>query len=215
MWPPLSNTDTEAARESIAVETPCASAVVAAPVCRCIALCHASPSESAAGEHSLEPVGGAHAEQPRQHGPAHVGLDHRHACAGVALDERQVGEQRRLAVAGVGAEEQDQARRALAVALEHVAELQRGVQAPQRLQQTLGRRRLAVGAHDRLADRGQRAEHRRPEGRLDARQRAQPPVEAAEQDGGGGGQQDAEHEAEDRVPFGRRRDEHAPWSCRS
>ena len=148
---------------------------------------------------SARPVGGVEAEQPCLGRAAEVGLDDRDALAGVALDEREIGDERRLAVAGVGADEQDGSRGARAPWIGGHAELQRGVQSPQRLDEETRRRRLALASHERPPDLGKAGEHLRREDRLDVGERAQPAVEPAEGVRGDRREDEPDDEAEDRV----------------
>ena len=62
------------------------------------------------GEDLREPGRAGHAEYTCLARPAEVGLDDRHAFAGFALHQREVGDHRRAPVAGLGAEEQQRTR---------------------------------------------------------------------------------------------------------
>src|ERR1019366_4810885 len=63
-----------------------------------------------AGKDVREPMRAVHAQQLGHHGPTKVGLDDRHTQAGFALDEGKPGNDRGLAIAGIGAHDQDRAR---------------------------------------------------------------------------------------------------------
>ena len=211
--PPLSSTDTEPAPSVwTAVETPPSAAAASAGGARPgsgFTVCIASRSATVPVSTSASPFGRVDVEQPGLDWAAEVRLDDRDALAGVALHAREVGDQRRAAVAGVGAHEQDRARSRSPAAL---AQRRRGLAA-----------RCAAAAAARAAARaGARVRRRvaRPamltfgsavricvwKTSSTSAERAQPPVEAAQHVGGHRGEEQAEDEAEDRVLFRRRRD---------
>src|SRR5205807_4164346 len=89
--------------------------------------------------------------------------------------------QRRAAIAGIGAEEQDHPRGTLATdGAERVAKPERRVQSTQWLEQRLGWRALTVLAHHRRFDRRKRSEDLGVKERLDVIQTANATIEATQ-----------------------------------
>ena len=150
-------------------------------------------------------MGGAHVQQAGLDRATQVRVDDRHALARVALDHCQAGHQRGLAIAGIGTDDQQRARRRVPVALQDSAEPERGMQPAQGLHEPPGRRRFAVAVDDRRPHPRQRREDLGSEEPLHAGDCPQAPIQATEQVCRHGGEDEADEKAEDRVLAGFRR----------